>query len=146
MALATLASPTAVQASEAEDAVRARLAYYTLVGTELGPLAAMVRNEAPYDAERAQRHADNLVLLGSYGRGHLYPEGSSNTDLPGKTRSLPEIWSNWELYQDQEAAFETGAAAVAAVAGQGLSQLQETFPQVAATCRACHQPYRASDF
>jgi cytochrome c556 len=133
-------------AQDAEDVAEARIAYYDLIGSDMGVLSAMAKGEVPYDPGVAKAHADNIALLSRYLRDHLYVEGSSNADLPGKTRTLAEVWSDRSGYLAREADFDTAAAALAQVAGDGLPALQEGVTQLGGTCRACHQTYRAEDF
>lgn len=112
----------------------------------MGVLSAMAKQEAPYDAEVAQRHADNMLLLSQYMRAHLYAEGTSNADMPGNTRSLPIIWEDWDGYLEREAEFDAAAATMAEAAGDGLQSLQGAMGTLGGSCRACHQDYRAKDF
>jgi cytochrome c556 len=144
IAASFLSGPAAAQ--DAEGVAEARIAYYALMGADMGVLSGMARQEIPYDAASAQAHADNLVLLSRYAREHLYAEGTSNADIPGKTRAQPAIWSDWEGYLAREGEFNTAAAAVAEVADDGLPALQEAMTQLGGTCRTCHQAFRAQDF
>lgn len=138
--------PVAVQAQSAEDVAEARISYQRLLSFEMGPLAAMVRGDAEYDAERAQAHADNLVLLSQYDQTDLLRPGTSKADLPGKTRAEPAIWDDLEAYFAAEQAFTDAALAVQAAAGAGLNDLRPLFADLGGSCRGCHSDYRAEDF
>lgn len=138
--------PLAAQAQSAEDVAEARIAYQRLLSFEMAPLAAMVRGDADYDAERAQAHADNLVLLSQFDQTDMLRPGTSKADLPGKTRAEPAIWDDLEAYFAAEQVFTDAALAVQAAAGEGLNGLRPLFAELGGTCRGCHSDFRAEDF
>lgn len=145
-AAVAIAMPAAVFAQSAEDVAEARRGLQKLFSLEMAGLSPMVRNEAPYDAEKAQFHADNLVSLASYKQDGLLMEGTSKADLPGKTRAEAKIWDDLEGYAKLDADFVAAVAELQGVAGQGLEALTPVFQKVGGTCRACHEQFRAEDF
>jgi cytochrome c556 len=133
-------------ADPAEDVVNARLGYYRLLGLEMGGLAAMAKGEKPYDAEAAKGHAANLQALISYSPAGLFAPGTSNADMPGKTRALPAIWENFPKVGEKGAAFREAVGELAAVAGDGLEALQPAVGKLGGTCKSCHDDFRATDY
>ncbi|MCJ1900922.1 MULTISPECIES: cytochrome c [Paracoccus] len=146
LAAAVLALPAMAQASEPGDIAAARIGYFSLVNLEMGGLAAMAQGKAPYDAERARALAGDLKLLSEYLHDDLLMPGTSNADLAGKTRALPAIWEQTEDYRAKGMAFREAVATLHGVAGEGQEALAPAVGQVGATCKACHDSYRAKDF
>ena len=141
-------SISVVTAGPLEDTVKARQSYYQVVSSNSGPLFAMLKGTAPYDAKVAQTHADNLKLLTEMKNGHFWPKGSDNTnpELKGKTRALPAIWADGSDVRAKGAAWGKAVAELAAVAGAGKEAMVEKMKLVGAACSACHKEYRAKDF
>jgi cytochrome c556 len=139
-------APAAALAQSAEDVVDARLGYQHLLGLGMGGVAAMARGEAPYDAGLAEVHAANLALLADMQTGPMMAAGTSNADLPGKTRALPAIWENPERYAELEEALREAVAGLVAVAGDGADALGPAVTAVGGSCRACHSDFRAEDY
>lgn len=141
---AAMAAP--VVASADDDAViAARQGYMKLVVMNFGPLGAMVKGAAPYDAAKAQMHADNLLALTTMNIEGLFPAGLDSETMPGKTHALPTVSSNqadfFSKYNDLGTAVDT----LAGSAGDGLDALKASFGTVGGACGACHKTYRQSD-
>ena len=134
----------------ADDPIKARRAYFTLIGTNMGVLGAMAREKMPYDSAMAERHAQNLAALTRYDASVHFPAGTSNRDHPGKTRALPAIWQGEGGYNPdflaRDDAFVDAVAEMQDQAGQGRVELAVTLGFVGRTCKGCHDDFRAKDF
>jgi len=139
-------SPLAVAADPIDDAIDARQSYFTLLGANIGPLAAMAKGDIPYDAGAAELHAGHLELLADYTVTPHFPEDSSKADRTGDTRALPEIWDNLADFESKHGDLEDPVAALADVAGDGRAALGQAVSKVGEACKACHDDYRADDF
>ena len=117
-----------------------------MLGVEIGPLGAMAKGEVDYDAATAQAHADDIAALAGYSVGDLFLEGTSQDDRVGDTRALPAIWANLSDFQAKAQDFAAAAEALKAAAGQGRAALGPAVGQMGATCKACHDDYRAKEF
>ncbi len=154
MRIALLAAATAAAflpllpaaADPIDDAIEARRGYFTLLGANIGPLAAMAKGEAEYDAGTAALHATNLAMLADYNPVPHFPEGSDNEAKWGDTRSLPAIWTDFEGFSEKLTDFQDAAKALAEVAGEGRGALGPALGELGGTCKACHDDYRAKDF
>lgn len=138
--------PLAAYAGPAEDTVKARRAYFKLVGANMGPLAGMAKGEIDYDAAAAETHAKNLALLSSYDARHLLMPGTSNEDVPGETRALPKIWTDFDGFKGKYGDFVKAVDALQSQAGAGREALGPALGQLGGTCKGCHDNYRAKDF
>ncbi|QRZ14379.1 cytochrome c (plasmid) [Paracoccus methylovorus] len=146
LAALALTLPALAHAAEPEDVAAARIGFYKLVGLEMGALGAMAQGEAPYDADRAKALAADLKVLSEYQHDDLLMPGTSNTELAGKTRALPAIWAQPDDYRAKGMAFGEAVAALNEVAGDGHKAMAPAVGKVGATCKACHDDYRAKDF
>lgn len=143
-ALATL--PAAGVAADPEKLVEARRGYYALLGSNMDALVSMVKGDTAYDGATAQTHADNMKTLTQYSIGYLYAPGTSNADLPGKTRALPAIWENSAGVQEKGMAFVQAVENLTEVAGLDQAELASAVQELGGACKGCHDDFRAKDF
>jgi cytochrome c556 len=138
--------PLAASAASPEDVAKARQGFYSLLGLEMDGLVPMVKGETEYDPEKAAGHAADLLTLTRYNMGDLYAPGTSKADIPGETRALPAIWEDPEGVQEKGMAFVEAVNALNEAAGQGKGALAKAVQDLGATCKGCHDDYRAKDF
>lgn len=144
-ATATIAS-TGAYADAAEDTAKARRAFYTLVGFEMGTLGAMAKGAMDYDAETAAQSAKDILTLTGLNTADYFAPGSSKDDLPGKTRALAKIWDDFPGLSEKGTAFYQAVVELNDVAGSGLDALRPAVGKLGGTCKACHDAYRADEF
>ena len=136
------AIPAIAVAGPAEDTVAARQGFYKLLGANMGVFAAMAKGERDYDAAAAQTAADNIVTLTGYNMGHLYVPGTSSEDVEG-ARALPKIWDDFAGVQEKGKAWVAAAQEMQGVAGMGKAEMVGGLQKLGATCKGCHDEYRA---
>lgn len=129
-----------------EKAISARQGYMQLVSWEAGPLFGMAKGEVAYDADTASARAANLKALSQYTVSALFLAGTSKTDRPGKTRSLPDIWNDMAKFEAAFGDFATAIGNLAGEAGKGQAELAAAVGELGKSCGACHKPFRAKDF
>jgi len=130
----------------ADKAIDARQGFMDVVSWEAGPLFGMAKGEVAYDAATAQANADNLNSLVQYNFARLFVEGSSKADKAGKTRALPEIWSDMAGLEKALGDFRSAVANVAAQAGKGQAEMAAAVGEMGKACGNCHNSYRAKEF
>ena len=147
LALAGLFSATSQAATPdpMEKAVKARQGYMQVNAFNMGILAAMVKGEAPYDAEQAATAANNIKLSSMMKNKAMWVPGSGNDNPKLETKALPEIWMAGSDIGDKAKAFGNAASELAAVAGQGLDVMKPKFGDLGKSCKGCHKDYRAAD-
>lgn len=145
-AAALTLSPMMAAADAADDAVKARRAYFTLLGANMGPLAAMAKGDVAYDSATAELHAANLGALSTMTIAPHFPAETSKEDRFGDTRALPAIWADFEGFAGKAQGFAAAVVELQAVAGAGRAELGGGVQKVGASCKACHDDYRAQDF
>jgi len=127
-----------------DKAIKARQAMFQIYSFNSGLLGDMAKEDIPYDAEVASEAAANLVAAANLGQSQMWPQGSDNeSDGNATNRALPAIWENFPDVIDKANALKESSAAVAAVAGDGLGALQGAMNDVGASCKGCHDDYRA---
>lgn len=140
----TLALPAL--ADSIDDAIKARQGYYQVVSHNAGALFAMAKGSVDYNAETAATHAKNLEALSNMNTASMWVPGSSKEDRKGKTRALQVIWSTYPAIGEKGKAFKDASANLAMSAGEGLDQLRANIGALGASCKGCHETYRAKDF
>ena len=147
MALSVFAGSGAASAQEDHSgAIKARIAYMQLNGFFMGQLAAIAKGQVPYDAAQATGVAKSLLALSTMDAGAMWPPGSDNQAVPGKTRALPEIWTTFPAVMEKANALTAALEAMVVAAGTDLASLQGAFGPVGAGCGGCHRSFRAEKF
>ncbi|MEL6277323.1 MAG: cytochrome c [Pseudomonadota bacterium] len=129
-----------------EDAITARRGYYQVILSNFGPIVGMAKGDVEYDAEKAATFANNLQTLSMLNNGHMWPAGSDNAAMAGKTRALPKMWEDFPGVQEKGQAWAAAVGELAGVAGDGLDALRSKVGAVGESCGACHDTYRAKSF
>lgn len=111
----------------------------TLVADKMATLGGMAREEIPLDEEQFVKDASDLAALAG-----MTLEGFETEGLVAPSRSLPEIWSNWDDFQQKAMDFQEAAEALAdAAQSGGFAAAQGMVQGTAGTCGGCHRTYRA---
>jgi cytochrome c556 len=137
---ASIAVAAAAFAHSPEDAaVEYRQGLMTVVGWNFGPIGAMVKGKAPFDANEFAKHADRIAFLSDQ-LLEGFPKGS---DKGEHTEAKAAIWANFNDFTDKAKTFNTEAKALAEVAkAKDEAKDKEQFKKVAAACKACHEKYK----
>ena len=149
---AALLTPVVVwaHAGHSDDPIKARRAYFTLIGANMGALGEMAKGKHEYSADAAQLHADNLAALAAYQANVHFPDGTSNKDHPGKTRARREIWDGSGAlsgkFSDAWEDFAETVDALVEAADKGRAEMAGALSDIGATCKGCHDDFRAKDF
>ncbi len=138
--------PAIAMADALDDAIEARQGYYQVVKHNAGLLFGMAKGAVDYDAATATAHAENLKTLAMMNTGSMWPAGSDKAAKPGKTRALPVIWETFPAILEKQTAFVTASTTLAENAGGGLDALRANIGALGASCKGCHDTYRAKDF
>ena len=147
LALAVFTGSSVASAQQDHSgAVKARIAYMQLNGFFMGQLAGIAKGQVPYDAAQATGVAKSLLALSNMDAGAMWPAGSDNQALPGKTRAKPELWTTFPAVMEKANALTTALEAMVVAAGTDLASLQGAFGAVGAGCGGCHRPFRAENF
>jgi cytochrome c556 len=106
------------------------------VGAGMKALASVAKKETPFDASTVAKHAGEMAA-NLETASKLFPAGSAG----GESRAKPEIWSDAAGF---EKAMKDGIAAAKALqAVKDEAAFGPAFKAVGASCKSCHDKYRA---
>ena len=126
-----------------DKAIATRQGYMKLVVWEAGPLFGMAKGKMDYNADKAKVHAANLKALAQYPVEGLFISGTSNTDRPGKTRTLPAAWKDSAGFKKAFSDWRAAIDGLVAAAGNGKAALGPAVGALGKSCGGCHKPFRA---
>jgi len=137
-----LALPALAADSPEESAIKARQGHMEIRAFSLGPLVAMVKRDIEYDADMADRLANDLQAMLDMSWEPLWISQTSTDDFPDQTDALPAIWQADSEFTGHEQSYADAVNELAAVAADGLDALAPAVKDVAQACKACHDDYR----
>ncbi|MCV2872893.1 cytochrome c [Defluviimonas sp. WL0050] len=144
LALATIAITGVASAQDSPFALQigARKGVMDYRQLQLITLGQMAKGEVEYNAEAAQKAADNVVASAMLDQSMLWPQGS-DSDSNIESRAMASIWAEGSDIGAKGKAFAEAAMAMQAAAGVDLASLQAAMGPLGETCVACHKDYRA---
>lgn len=146
LALTLLGSSFAMPATQADDshmdAIKARQGEFRMRAFYMGTLGAMAKGDMPYDAEKAQTMADNLLKLTELENGAMWVKGTDSDSYPGKSGAKPEIWSTYPKIMDAGKQYKMAVVGLAKEAGKGLKPMRSKVGAVGKACKGCHEDFR----
>lgn len=142
----TVAAIALAGAATAQDApfareIKARQGIMVYRSIQLGVLGGMAKGEIEYDAEAAQKAADNLAAAVTIDASMLWPMGSDNSANPAST-ALVKMWEDGAGIGDKARAMNEAATAMQAAAGTGLDGLKTAMGPLGEACSGCHKAFR----
>jgi cytochrome c556 len=140
---ATIAAAGIAAAQDAPFAmqIKARQGIMSYRALNIGVLGGMAKGEAEYNAEAAQKAADNILSATMLDVSMLWPEGSDNSVNPASTADA-KGWTAEANVGAKEEAFVTAAKAMQAAAGGGLDALKGAIGPLGKACGDCHEVAR----
>jgi cytochrome c556 len=130
-----LAGNTISYGAEAEDQIKYRKTVMRIIGSHMSGISAILRGKVDNDdlkVHAAGLHAASLLVA------NLFPVDSDF----GDTRTLDEVWGDPEGFDMAVKQLETSAGAFAA-AVNGDTDIGTAMRDLGASCKGCHDDYRA---
>ena len=138
--IAVLLSGANLYADERTQAlIETRQGLLKVMGFYIGPMVAMARQQAPYDADVVKANATKMAELAGM-IPDVFRVDTSGSDL--ESESLDKIWSNTDDFNAKAANLAEKAAALAASTEAGQSAFMGAFGATGGTCKSCHDDYR----
>lgn len=135
---------TAADKGPHDNAIKGRQAMFQTYNFNMGILGAMAKEKMEYDADLANESAANLLAAANFGQSAMWPVGSDNTNpANARTRALPAIWDTYPAIVEKADALKKATEVLATQAGGGLGALQGAIGDVGASCKGCHDDFRA---
>jgi len=133
---------TSVSASpfeKPEDAIHYRQSAFSMIATNFGDMAEMVKGRKEWDQKQFSQRAQFISQLS------LMPEEAfkfSGAET-GDTKAKPEIWSDWDGFSVKLNKFQSDMAQLAAVSLEGDERAtKRAFGVAAKNCKSCHSDYK----
>jgi cytochrome c556 len=150
-AAATLAAVSALAFSQAgppspearaKSAIETRQGLFKLIANQNGPIGAMQRNQAPFNAELVARNAARIKVLSEIAPDLFELDTRQFKDV--KTGALDGIWNSQADFKAKADALTKAAdALVAAAKGGDKAATLKAAADVGKACGSCHDSYRA---
>lgn len=121
-----------------------RQSWFAMIGTNFGPMVAMVKGEIPWDEQQMASLADQLAALSTLDVMRGFSAGSEK----GTTRAKPEIWENTEDFETKMKEMKTAVNALQTVASEGTDRkaIAGGVAEVGKACKGCHDEYKSEDY
>jgi cytochrome c556 len=133
------ASLEALAQAKPDVLVKQRQAKMTLQAKYLGPIGAMMKGAAPYNADTV---AVNATFLENLAR--MAWDGFDPSTQGEKSRAKPEIYKEMAKFKAAADALEQATAKLGAAArAKDEAGVRASFGGVAKACGSCHDAYQA---
>jgi cytochrome c556 len=138
LALGVGVSTTAMAQVKPEVLVKQRQAAMTLQGKYLGPIGAMMKGAAPYNADTVALNATFLENLSRMPWDGFQPSTSGV-----KSAAKPEVYSDMAKFRAAAETLEAETAKLGAAArARNEAGVKAAFGGVAKACGSCHDTFR----
>ena len=139
-ALAATVATTVFAQVPADRAIKYRQAAFTVMAWNMGPMAAMVKGEKPYDKDEVLKRAMNVEHAATTPWEGFGP----GTDAGAPTKAKPEIWKDAAKFKQYQDALQAETVKLVAAAKVGtLDAVKGPFGAVGKACGTCHDDFRA---
>ena len=109
------------------------------MAAHFGRIGAMVQGRVPFDAKMAQ---ENAAVVETLSKLPFAGFGADTESVNSKAK--PEIWKEKAKFDQGGDKLMAAATALNTAAKSGnLDAIKTAFGETAATCKACHDSYRA---
>lgn len=137
------ANANALDQQQAEKVAEVRESVMTVVGWNIGPMAAMAKEELPYDAAEFAKRARRIAEMLAMSADAFRPD---TRDAVLDTEALDVIWEEFDEFArlSQEAQEKAVAAEAAADSGD-FARARAAFLDMGEACKKCHDRFREED-
>ena len=143
VALAASGALAQSPAANVRDSVNARQTHYKEIGKAFKAMNDELKKPS-VDKALMVKNADTLALYAPQIQG-WFPKGSGS-EAGLKTGARAEIWSDPKGFEVQAVQFVARAKKYQAVVHNGdVAEMKTVLPQVGASCKSCHERFRAKD-
>ncbi|MDR3388713.1 MAG: cytochrome c [Rudaea sp.] len=130
----------AVAQKKPESVIHYRQSVMDMIGWNFAPLGAMVKGKVAFDANEFALHTQRIEFLGP----QVLEGFEKGSDKGAETDAKAEIWTHFDDFQTRLDDFIDASKALDEAARSGdEARMKEQFKKTAATCKACHDKYRA---
>jgi cytochrome c556 len=128
--------------AQAKSAIETRQGLFKVIGSQMGPIGGMLRNQREFDAALVARNAARIQTL-----SEIIPEMFTNDTrqfTTVKTSALDGIWNSAADFKTKADVLNKAAAAAVVAAKTGdKGATMKASADVGKACGGCHDNYRA---
>jgi cytochrome c556 len=138
---AALAQEARSPEQQAQAAVDTRQGLQKVMGFEMAPLGAMLKNKQPYDAATVAKAATNIANLGAM-QPEIFANDTRKFNL--KTKAREGIWTNKSDFDAKSNDLVKAAreAAMVAQSGGDKDAMKKALLGIGKGCAGCHDNFR----
>jgi cytochrome c556 len=121
-----------------EDFIKYRQSVMKVNGGNINGVVAIIKGKVPYK--------DDLVAhaTGLHEMAMILPNAFKQKTTGGDTRAKPEIWEDWDDFQQKIKDFQSASADLLSAAKSGGPQAAGAkLGAVGDSCKGCHKKFRA---
>ena len=123
-----------------DRAIKYRQGILQAVGWNMGPMAAMVKGEKPYNKDEFLMRATWVHELSPMPWEGFTP----GSDQGGRTKAKPEIWKDMAKFKQYGEALQAASLKLVTAAKVGtLDAVKGPFGDVGKACSNCHDDFRS---
>jgi cytochrome c556 len=140
--LCTTAAFAQTGPSPARQAIEARKAVFTLIGSNCRALGDVVKGTTAFDAADVQKRAHRIAFLSTF-LNESFPDVSNVGEPDTKTKA--EAWTNHAEFAKKIKDFQDHANALVQVSATETSvsdAFKASFTSLAGDCKGCHEDFR----
>lgn len=123
-----------------EKTIDYRQAAFTMIATNFGEMADMIKGKQTWDAEIFQKRATAFAQLAKMPQEAFELTGTDGENSKAKAK----IWQDWDGFNAKFAQFEADADKLAKVAAAGGDKrsVMAAFGLAGKNCKSCHDVYK----
>ena len=126
------------QFAKPEDAIKYRQSALVVLSSQFGRMQPTIKGQVPYDAAAIKANVEIVKTLSTL------PWSAFGAGTQGNSSAKPEVWSDAAGFKAAQNKLEAEVVKLSAAADQGnLERVRAAFGDVGASCKACHDAYRA---
>ncbi|WP_395685228.1 c-type cytochrome [Aestuariivirga sp.] len=141
--LGVIGAGSVLAAGSADDLISARQAEMKVNMKAMKALVAILKGESAYDAAAVQAAVKSMKDARAEGEAQDVWNASAQTGSSVKTEAKPEVWSDAAGFAAAWKSFDDAVAGVEASTDE--ASFKAAFPALGASCKGCHEKYRAAD-
>jgi cytochrome c556 len=127
------------EAGDIQRAIEYRQSVMTVFNWNMKSMGAMMKQKRPYDQAAFARHAQDLATAARLDLLAGFPLDSEGED----SDALPDIWLDFEDFQQKYKDMQVASNDLSEVAGGGdMTKIKPAFEALGKTCKACHRAYK----
>lgn len=117
-----------------------RQSVFSLLGSNMGPLGAMAKGKAPFNAEKVEKHAVRInqlsLMIADYSRTN-----TSKFDV--ETEALAKIWQQEAKYTESiDNLTKASSMLIVAAKSKDEGAIKKAIGGVGKTCGGCHDDFK----